>query len=169
MWAARLTFLRGVSSLCIGLFLSFLDTSIVATVLYTVGKEFGSETTVTWIATAYTLSYLACCVVFASIGDIIGRQKAYLCAFLIFTSCSLGCGFAHTLGQLIALRALQGIGGSGLYTLTLVIFPQVCPTHMTQHIAGIIGMVLAVSGVLGPVLGGLISDRSTWRWVFWMK
>ena len=88
---------------------------------------------------------------------------------MIFFAFSIGCGFAQSLNQLIAFRALQGVGGSGLYALTIVIFPDISPPRMLGLIGSIIGMVIAISGVLGPVLGGVITHNTTWRWVFWIK
>ncbi|KAM0165346.1 hypothetical protein ACHAQE_000089 [Botrytis cinerea] len=145
-------------SLCFGLFLALLDTSIVATALYTIGVEFNSLNSVSWVALAYTLSYLGCAVLFARIGDIAGRKNAYIAAFIIFFAFSIACGFAKTLNQLIAFRALQGIGGSGLYSLTMVIFPEISPPGMRRWIGSLAGAVVAMSGVLGPVIGGIITS-----------
>lgn len=146
-----------------------MDTTIIATALYTIGVDLQSLGTVTWIALAYTLSYLGCAVAFARIADIVGRRDAYIGASVIFLAFSLGCGFAKTLNQLIACRVLQGIGGSGLYSLTFVILPEISPHRMSQWIAAVAGIVVACSGVLGPVLGGIITHYTTWRWIFWLK
>ncbi|TVY40402.1 Efflux pump, partial [Lachnellula subtilissima] len=158
-------------SVCFGLFLSLLDTTIVATALYTIGVNLNSLQKVTWIALSYTLSYLGCAVIFARIGDIFGRRNAYIAAFLIFFAFSLGCGFSQTLSQLIACRALQGIGGSGLYSLTFVILAEISPQDekMGRTIGALAGFVVAIAGVLGPVLGGVITHCTTWRWVFWIN
>ncbi|ATZ49074.1 hypothetical protein BCIN_04g02680 [Botrytis cinerea B05.10] len=156
-------------SLCFGLFLALLDTSIVATALYTIGVEFNSLNSVSWVALAYTLSYLGCAVLFARIGDIAGRKNAYIAAFIIFFAFSIACGFAKTLNQLIAFRALQGIGGSGLYSLTMVIFPEISPPGMRRWIGSLAGAVVAMSGVLGPVIGGIITRYASWRWIFWIN
>lgn len=158
-----------VNSLCFGLFLSLLDTSIVTTALYSIGTDFGALDQVNWVALAYTLAYVGFAVLFTRIGDIVGRKSAYIAAFVIFFSCSLGCGFSQSLNQLIACRALQGVGGSGLYSLAMVIFPEINPPSMLQWIASMAGIVIAVSGVLGPVLGGILTRYASWRWVFWIK
>jgi MFS family permease len=150
-------------SICFGLFLSLLDTTIVATALYTIGVDLKSLDAVNWVALAYTLAYLGCAVIFARISDIIGRRNTYVAAFLIFFAFSIGCGFSKTLNQLIACRALQGVGGSGLYSLTFVILPEVAPENVQRWIAALAGGVVAMSGVLGPVLGGVITDYTTWR------
>src|SRR5688572_25866557 len=100
-------------SVCLGLFLSIVYTSIVATSIYTIGLHFNDMKTVNWVALAYTITYLCCAVTFARIADVIGRRKAFMAAYIIFFVFSLACGFAQSLAQLIAFRALQGVGGSG--------------------------------------------------------
>lgn len=125
------------------MFLSLLDTTIVAAGLLTIGEDFGAVESINWIALAYTLSYLGCAVFFARIADIVGRRNAYITALVIFLAFSLGCGFAQTLEQLIALRVMQGIGGSGLYSLTFVILPEISPPEMSQIVGAAAGAVVA--------------------------
>ncbi|KAL3442365.1 major facilitator superfamily domain-containing protein [Aspergillus insuetus] len=154
---------------CLGLFLSILDTSIVATSIYSIGVEFEDVRRVNWIALAYTLAYLGCAVTFARVSDVVGRRNAFVAAYIVFFAFSLGCGFAQSLDQLIACRTLQGIGGSGLYSLSMIILPELCPEHLRRYIGSIIGLAIAGSGALGPVLGGILTHYATWRWVFWIN
>ncbi|GAB7355871.1 hypothetical protein MBLNU459_g6527t1 [Dothideomycetes sp. NU459] len=156
-------------SLCLGLFLSLLDTSIVATALYSIGADFGALNIVTWVALAYTLSYVGTAVIFTRLGDVFGRRNAVIAAFVIFLAFSLGCGFSQSVNQLIACRALQGVGGAGLYSLAMVVFLAFSPPGMQPYIAGMIGAVVAIAGVLGPVLGGVLTHYTTWRWIFWIN
>ncbi|WQF83402.1 Putative sugar transporter, major facilitator superfamily, MFS transporter superfamily [Colletotrichum destructivum] len=172
--------------LCLGLFLSMLDASIVATSLYTIGAEFESVDLINWVALAYTLTYLSCAVLIARVSDVVGRRNAFLASFIIFFAFSLGCGFSQNLEQLVACRALQGLGGSGescislrshhhlnplpgLYSITMIIFPEVAPRHLLQYISSLVGMVIASAGVLGPVLGGILTHYASWRWIFWIN
>ena len=97
----------------IGLFLAMLDSSIVATSLFSIAIEFQSLDNINWVALAYTLTYLGCTVLVARISDVVGRRVAFMAAYVVFIAFSLGCGFSQNLNQLIAFRALQGIGGSG--------------------------------------------------------
>lgn len=140
-----------------------MDTTIIATALYTIGVDLKALGSVNWVALSYTLAYLGCAVIFARISDIIGRKSAYIAAFIIFFAFSLGCGFSQRMNQLIACRALQGIGGAGLYSLTFVILPEVSPPEVQKWFAALSGAVVAMSGVLGPVLGGIITNYTTWR------
>ncbi|KAI0817782.1 major facilitator superfamily transporter [Xylaria sp. FL0064] len=152
-----------------GLFLSFLDSSIVATSLFAIGTEFRDIERVNWVALAYTLSYLGCAVFIARISDVIGRRDAFLISYVVFIAFSLGCGFAQNLGQLIAFRAIQGIGGSGLYSVPMIIFPEIAPRRLLRALAAGIGIIITLSSVLGPVLGGILTHYATWRWVFWIN
>jgi MFS family permease len=106
---------------------------------------------------------------FTSLSDVFGRRNAYIAAFILFFSASIGCGFARTINQLIALRSIQGIGGSGLYSLAMVMFPEIFPRSMRKWIGAIAGGVVGTSGILGPILGGVITRFASWRWIFWIK
>ncbi|KAF1968563.1 MFS multidrug transporter-like protein [Bimuria novae-zelandiae CBS 107.79] len=156
-------------SICFGLFLGFLDTSIVATALYTIGAEFQSLSKVNWVALSYTLAYLGCTTIFASLSDVFGRRDTYAAASVLFLAFSLGCGWAQDLNQLIAFRTLQGVGGSGLYSIAFVILPEISSLKMLKMIGALAGGVIVMSGILGPVLGGVITNYSTWRWIFWIN
>lgn len=156
-------------SLCLGLCLAMIDASIVATSLYTIGLEFNDVERINWVALAYTLTFLGSAVFFSRMADVVGRRNAFVAAFIIFFSFSLGCGFSQNMNSLIACRAFQGIGGSGLFSVTMIIFPEMSPPKARNYIAPLIGAVVSTSGVLGPVLGGLFTDYTTWRWVFWIK
>lgn len=158
-----------LGSLCLGLFIAMLDASIVATSLFTIGVEFDDLERINWVALAYTLAFLGCAVFFARMADIVGRRNAYVAAFVIFFSFSLGCGFSQNLNSLIACRTFQGIGGAGLFSVTMITFPEMSPTNFKPMIAPLLGMVISTSGVLGPILGGLFTHYATWRWVFWIK
>lgn len=146
-----------------------LDSSIVATSLLAIGEEFREVENINWVALAYSLAYLGCAVMFSRLTDVVGRRDAFLGAFFVFFAFSLGCGFAQSLNQLIAFRALQGVGGSGLYSITMIVWAELAPDHLKQYIAGLIGVVIAVAGVMGPVLGGILTHYASWRWVFWIK
>ncbi|KAM3427807.1 hypothetical protein NHJ13734_008852 [Beauveria thailandica] len=154
---------------CLGLFLSIIDSSIVATALFTIGNDFKDLGAINWIALAYTLAYLGCAVAFAHVSDVIGRRDAFLLACVLFFAFSMASGFAQNIHQLIALRTIQGIGGSGLYSLTMVILPEMCPPSHLKFIGSLIGIVIALSGVLGPLLGGALTQFTQWRWIFWIN
>lgn len=109
----RNSLLTCLFSLCLGLFLSIIDSSIVATALYTIGIDLGNLRAVNWIALAYTLAYLGCAVAFAHVSDVIGRRNAFILAYVLFLAFSMASGFAQNIRQLITFRTIQGVGGSG--------------------------------------------------------
>jgi MFS family permease len=92
-----------------------------------------------------------------------------LIAFTIFLAFSIGAGFAQTLQQLIVCRAFQGMGGAGLYALSIILITEISTPENTAVLAGLIGATVAMSGVLGPIVGGLLTHYASWRWVFWIK
>ena len=125
-------------------------------------------------------------MLFARISDVIGRKVAYLTAYAIFVAFSLACGWSKSLTQLIVFRALQGIGGSGmcsvhvvvwliadalvgLYSLSMILLPEVSSLKSQQYVGLLVGATLAMSGVMGPLLGGALTEYANWRWVFWIK
>ncbi|KAL2016161.1 hypothetical protein VTK56DRAFT_4129 [Thermocarpiscus australiensis] len=165
----RLRYVMLMTGVALGLFLSMLDSSIVATSLFTIAVEFRDVERINWVALAYTLTFLSCAVLFARVSDIVGRRVAFLAAYVLFVAFSLACGFSRNMPQLIAFRALQGLGGSGLYSLSMVIMPELTPDHSKRFIAAIVGIVIASAGVLGPVLGGILTEYTGWRWVFWIN
>lgn len=87
----------------------------------------------------------------------------------LFLVASMACGAAQTMTQLIVFRAFQGIGGSGLYSLTFVSIMKLIVPEKIGFYSGVISSVFAMSNLLGPLFGGIISDRTTWRWIFFIK
>ncbi|KAH8586548.1 major facilitator superfamily transporter [Bisporella sp. PMI_857] len=158
-----------ISSLCVGLFLTLMDLSIMSTALYTISVEFSNYNHTIWAALSYILADIGCGVCFTRLADVYGRKMMILTSFFFFTCFSLACGLAQTVEQLIIFRTFQGIGGAGLYSLTMVICPEISPPKYLPFVVGSLGTAVAVAGVCGPVLGGVITGSTTWRWIFWLN
>ncbi|KAI0862955.1 major facilitator superfamily domain-containing protein [Xylaria cubensis] len=158
-----------VTILLLGLLFSSLDASIVSTSLVTISIDLQDFLNAPWVVLAYLLAYLGFAIGFAKFSDIYGRRDSICVAWVLFAGFSIGCALARTMPQLIVCRAFQGMGGSGLYSLAQIALFEVGPVHKPSLMGALIGLTLAISYVLGPVLGGVISSTATWRWIFWIN
>ncbi|KAK0718882.1 major facilitator superfamily domain-containing protein [Apiosordaria backusii] len=139
--------------ICLGLMFSCLDTSIVSTALVKIAHEFQNTQDIPWTILSYLLTYMSFAVGFSKLSDIYGRKAVLLSAWVLFTIGSVWCGWASSMPQLIAGRAVQGVGGSGLYSLAQVCLVEQGPAR-PEVVGGLVGVTLSVSFVLGPVMGG---------------
>jgi MFS family permease len=105
----------------------------------------------------------------AKLSDVWGIKSLLLICATIFLIFSMACGGAQTMTQLIVFRAFQGIGGSGLYSLTFVSVMKMVVPEKIGFYSGIISSVSVLANLLGPLLGGIIADLTTWRWCFFLK
>ncbi|KAI0388569.1 putative MFS multidrug transporter [Xylariaceae sp. FL0594] len=158
-----------VAILLLGLLFSSLDASIVSTSLVTLSIDLHNFLDAPWVVLAYLLAYLGLAIAFAKLSDIYGRRDTICVAWVLFAGFSVGCGLAKTMTQLIVCRVFQGMGGSGLYSLAQIALFEIGPVHKPSLMGALIGLTLAVSYVLGPVLGGVISTTANWRWIFWIN
>ncbi|HYD99435.1 MAG TPA: MFS transporter, partial [Alphaproteobacteria bacterium] len=111
----------------LGMFLSALDQTIVATALPTIVGELGGLEHLSWVVTGYLVTTTAATPLYGKLGDLYGRRRVFQIAILLFLLGSALCGAAQSMGQLIAFRALQGLGGGGLFALTQAIIGEVAP------------------------------------------
>jgi len=153
----------------ISLFLSTLETTIVSTSLVSIADSLNGFNERNWVVTAYFLTYTGFLVIYAKLSSIFGTKTMFILALTIFTVFSIACGSAHTMTQLIILRAFQGIGGSGIYSMVLVIAPKLVPVTEYGKYIGIISSVFALASITGPLVGGAIATNTSWRWVFLLK
>ncbi|KAK8060538.1 drug resistance transporter EmrB/QacA subfamily [Apiospora saccharicola] len=160
-----------VTHLCLllGLFMSSLEATIIATSLVTISAAFEDGQEANWIVAAYLITYTGFLIIFARLSDLFGRKPTLISAIVIFTSFSAACGAAQSMTQLIILRAFQGIGGAGLYSLGMSVIIEVTPFQYIGIATGLLGPTFASSSLLGPLLGGIITTRASWRWVFFVN
>lgn len=155
-----------VLSLCICLFLSTLESTVVGTALVAITNDLKGFDISSWIVTSYLLTYTGFLTVLAKMSDTFGRRLVMSLCIVIFIIFSIACGVAKTMMQLIVFRAFQGIGGGGMYTMAFVILPEMVPPSKYAAYSGIIAGVVALSSLLGPVFGGVISNGGDWKWIF---
>jgi EmrB/QacA subfamily drug resistance transporter len=161
-----------LSGLLLGMFLAALDQSIVGTAIRTIADDLNGLSIQAWVTTAYLITSTITTPIYGKLGDLYGRKKLFLFAITLFIIGSAACSFSTSMYMLAALRAVQGLGAGGLFTLVLAIIGDIVSPRERAKYTGYFMAVFATSSVLGPVAGGLFAGQSSilgitgWRWVF---
>ena len=158
-----------LSGLILAMFLASLDQTIVATSLSTMAADLNGWALMSWIVSAYLVASTVTTPIYGRLSDLYGRRPILLIAIAIFLGSSVLCALSQTMPQLIAARVLQGIGGGGLRSVSQAAIADVVPPRERGRYQGYFASVMAVSNLLGPVLGGFFADYLTWHWIFWIN
>ncbi|WVW86801.1 hypothetical protein I302_108856 [Kwoniella bestiolae CBS 10118] len=157
------------------LFLSALDQTIVATALPTIAEDLhASPSEYSWVGTSYLLASTLQTPINGRVSDIIGRKPMLYAAIIIFTIFSALCGAAKSSSWLIIARAFQGIGGGSIIGLTphlilVHMIADIVPLHQRGTYQGFMGSAWGIAAVLGPILGGVLTEKASWRWCFYIN
>lgn len=152
------------------LFLAALDQTIVATALPTIAEDLNSSPSeYSWVGTAYMLSSTVQTPFNGRVSDIIGRKPMLYAAIVIFTVFSALCGAAKSSSWLIIARAFQGLGGGSIIGLTSIIVSDIVPLEKRGAYQGLLGSSWGIAAVLGPLLGGVLTEKASWRWCFYIN
>ncbi len=156
-------------ALLLVLFIASLDQTIVSTALPTIVGDLGGLQHLSWVVTAYLLASTVVGPLYGKLGDLYGRKRVLQVALVLFLIGSALCGLAQTMPQLIAFRAVQGLGGGGLIVVAMAVVGDLVAPRDRGRYQGLFGAVFGVSVVAGPLLGGFFVDNFSWRWIFYIN
>ena len=150
----------------LALFLGALDATIVATAVPSIVGDLGGIDLLAWVFTAYLLTSTVTLPLAGKLGDLYGRKPLFLIAVVIFVIASVAAGLAPSMESLIGARALQGIGAGLIFATTMAVIADLFSPLERGRVQGAVAGVFGIASVIGPTLGGWITDVSTWRWIF---
>ncbi|MCX4989366.1 MULTISPECIES: MDR family MFS transporter [unclassified Streptomyces] len=156
-------------ALMIAMLLAMLDNMIVGTAMPTIVGELGGLKHLSWVVTGYTLATAASTPIWGKLGDMYGRKGAFMTSIVIFLIGSALSGMAQDMGQLIGFRAIQGLGAGGLMVGVMAIIGDLIPPRERGKYQGMMAGVMAFAMILGPLVGGTITDHWGWRWSFYIN
>jgi EmrB/QacA subfamily drug resistance transporter len=158
-----------VAGIMLAMFLSALEQTIVAPALPAIGRSLGGVDELSWVVTAYLLAVTATTPLFGKLSDIYGRRVVLLWAIGIFVGGSIACALAPTIWALVFARGLQGIGGGGLLPIAQTIIADLLSPQERPVVQGRTSVMFMSASILGPVLGGFLTDKLHWSLIFWIN
>ncbi|GGL69798.1 MDR family MFS transporter [Wenxinia marina] len=158
-----------VVSIGLLLLLASLDQTIVSTALPTIVADLGGLEHLSWVVTAYILASTVAAPLYGKLGDLYGRRNIIFFSVGLFLLGSALCGMSQTMTQLILFRAIQGLGGGGLFVLALSVVADVIPPRQRGRVQGVFASAFAVSSVIGPLVGGWFVEIASWHWIFYFN
>ncbi len=160
---------RALYGVMLSVFLAAMESTVVATAMPTVVASLGGVHIYSWVFSGFLLTSTVTMPLWGRLSDLIGRRPIFLTGLAIFLAGSALSGAAQSMGQLIAFRMLQGVGAGSLMTLGMTIVGELFGLEQRAKMQGYVSGVWGVASLLGPLLGGLLTDHVSWRWVFYIN
>lgn len=158
-----------LASIMLAMFMAAIEATIVATAMPDIVARLGGFSVYSWVFAGFLLAQTATTVVFGKLADLYGRRPVLIGGIVVFLIGSVACGFAWSMPALIAFRILQGLGGGAIMPVATTIIGDLYTPEERGSIQGYLSSVWGISAVLGPLAGGLIVERLSWPWVFWIN
>ena len=160
-----------VALVCLGLFMTTLDASIVNIGLPAIARAFRTPLNgeIEWIIIGYLVVIAGLLLTFGRLSDVVGRRPIWTAGLVVFTIGSAACGAAPSLGLLIAARVLQGIGGALIFSTSAALISGAVPPSQRGRALGWAAVAIALGGSAGPTIGGILTEHATWRWIFYVN
>jgi EmrB/QacA subfamily drug resistance transporter len=158
-----------ILAIMLSLFLASMEGTVVATAMPTIVEQLGGLSIYSWVFSIYLLTSTTTVPIYGKLSDLYGRKPVYVMSMLLFLAGSILCGQAHTMEQLIAFRAVQGIGAGGVLPLAFTIVGELFTLEQRAKLQGLFSGVWGVSAVIGPLIGGFLVDKVSWQWVFYIN
>ena len=158
-----------LGAVLVGLFLAALDQTIVATALPAIVADLAGIRLLAWVSTGYLVASTTMVPIYGKLSDLYGRRRIVLLGIVVFLAGSALCGVAGSMLQLIVFRVLQGVGAAALTSTAFAVPADLYAPAERARYAGFFGVVFALSSVVGPYLGGFLTDTLSWRWVFYVN
>jgi EmrB/QacA subfamily drug resistance transporter len=158
-----------VGGLMLGMLLSSLDQTIVSTAMPTVIRDLNGLNLYSWVFSIYMLTSTTGVPIFGKLADLYGRRLIYLVGMGLFVVGSALCGLSQNMTELIVFRAIQGIGAGALMPVTMTIIGDIFPPDRRGKMQGLFGAIFGLSSVIGPAVGGFLTDNISWHWIFYVN
>ena len=158
-----------IGGLLAGMALASLDQTIVSTSLPTIVGDLGGLEDISWVVTAYLLFETVATPIYGKLSDIYGRPALFRVAIVVFVAGSMLCGLSQELWHLVLFRAIQGVGAGGLISMAFAVVGDIISPRERGRYAGYFSSVFAVTSVIGPLIGGFLTDHVSWRWIFYVN
>jgi EmrB/QacA subfamily drug resistance transporter len=158
-----------LAGLLLGILMSAMDNTIVATALGSIVSDLGGLDKFVWVTSAYMVAVMAGMPIFGKLSDMYGRKRFYIFGLSIFLIGSALCGIAQDIVQLSIFRAIQGIGGGALLPIAFTIVFDLFPPEKRGKMTGLLGAVFGSASVFGPLIGAFLTDHLSWHWIFYVN